>query len=410
MRRQYEKNKKAFYFIKGVRGILHATKVHRPSGSSQTYIQGKMAELLQELEGKISAATSYEALQYVQSFVARKKKALGRSSTSRCVFHGAKLLVDRGSSGDAGALLEWFIESDDLFHLAGTKKAGIGGGAASSTEKDYCDVDRILGLLRGLSPEKAGPVVDSIYGPLHQVVTVAGLMKGDMRGGVSDRMEQFQRLSADVFEQNKKWFSAYKVAMRLGDTQRGARLLNEWSKQGNITEQPMFFARAVLILLSDKKFTQAEELVRHSTPFIADNVSPPTPSGPSSGPLAIWHLAVILSGLASQPPMQRVDKTRLFSVLYTKYRNVVDKTDPRLHELLGKVGEQTFKVELPADQQRSNPMAMLQQMMMAGGGMGRGGAPSSSGSSSGGGGEQVDYASIIQHLARLEAAGGKGKK
>ena len=356
------------------------------------------AELAKQLEAKMAPAvsTSYEALQYVQSFVARKKKTLGKNSTSRCVFHGAKLLVDRGNSGDAGALLVWFIESDDLFNLSGTKKAG--------GDETYCDTERILAILSGLSVDKAGPVVDQIYGPLHQVVSKAGLLRG-AAGGVSDRMEQFERQCADIFEGTKKWYSAYKVVVRLGDVQRAARLLNEWSNEGNALEKPMFFGRAVLTLLADRKLTQAEELVRHSTSFITDNLAEGTaPGGPSSGPLGVWHLAVILSGLASLPPMQRVDKTRLFGLLKARYSDIVDKTDPRLHDLLMRVGTSTFAVALPEELTRNNPMAMIQQMMMASGGIGAG-APSG-----GGGGQQnqqVDLAAIMKHMSRLESMRGK---
>lgn len=341
----------------------------------------------------MGGAQSYEALQYVQSFVARKKKALGRSKTSQCVFHGAKLLVDRGSSSDAGVLLVWFIESDDLFYLAGKS-----GGAENL---NYCDTERILSLLQGMSPENACPVVDQIYGPLHQVVAKAGLSRG--AGEVSTRMEQFERMCADIFEQSKKWFSAYKVVIRLSDLERGARILNAWAQEGYATEKPMYFGRAILQLLSEKKLSQAEEMVQYCRAFVSDNVTPPTPGGSLSGPLAIWHLSVILSGLASLPPLQRVDKTRLFNTLKDRYKDAIEKTDPRLMELLIKVGAATFAVAPPADMQ-ANPMAMLQKMMMASGGMGMGmpAAPSSSAGS-----EQPDMAQIMRQLSRLEGMRGK---
>ena len=148
----------------------------------------------------------------------------------------------------------------------------------------------------------------------------------------------------------------------------------------------------------------AEDLIRHSTPFITDNVNPANPGGPSSGPLAVWHLAIILSGIASMPPMQRVDKSRLFQTLQQKYASALDKTDPRLHELMIKVGSQTFAIALPQEMQ-NNPMAMFQKMMMASGGLGGGGAPSSSG-----GGQQepqIDMAAIMKHMKHLEMMKGK---
>jgi len=347
----------------------------------------KVVEACAHLTEKFLGSQPYEALQYVQSFVARKKKALGRNKTSLCVFHSAKLFVDRDASSDAGTLLLWFLESEDLFHLAGQK----------GTEDKYCDTERILALLKGLPTQKACPVVDQIYGPLHQVVAKAGLLNV---GEVSTRMQQFERMSADIFQQSKKWFSAYKVVVRLGDLERAAGILNEWSKEGYATEKPLFFARAVLQLLSEKKLSQAEDMVRHGKTFISDNVSPVAPGGPHSAPLAVWHLAVILSGLASLPPMQRVDKTRLFSTLTSSriYMTAIDKTDPRLSELLMRVGMQTFGVQPQADMQ-SNPMAMLHQMMMASGNMGKMGQPGGSSSAA----QQPDMGEIMRQLSRLES-------
>eukprot|EP01031_Cornospumella_fuschlensis_P008822 gene8822-10857_t len=92
-------------------------------------------QLIHQLEEKISFAlqtpgigAAYEALQYVQSFVARKKKALGPAGTSKAVFHGVKCLIKAASGVDevaiattAGSLLRWFIEDgagkDFSFHM-----------------------------------------------------------------------------------------------------------------------------------------------------------------------------------------------------------------------------------------------------------------------------------------------------
>ena len=75
-----------------------------------------MEGTLQILDDKMgsSAGTTYEALQYLQSFIARKSKSLGKDGTSDCVFHGATILMNRTAYDDAGTLLEWFIDSDDF--------------------------------------------------------------------------------------------------------------------------------------------------------------------------------------------------------------------------------------------------------------------------------------------------------
>src|SRR5688572_15382422 len=74
----------------------------------------KMLAVLSQLEEKMLAELQsghpYEALQYVQSFVARKKKLVGQNVTSALVFRGVKLMVDNNASSSAGTLLCWFIE------------------------------------------------------------------------------------------------------------------------------------------------------------------------------------------------------------------------------------------------------------------------------------------------------------
>lgn len=349
-------------------------------------------QIMKQIDEKIVDSQSYEALQFLQSFIARKKRAMGRSKTSLCVFHCVRRLVERGSSGDAGVLLLWFIESDELFHLDGSTKSVL-----SADEAPYCDLERMLVLLRDLTPDKSVAVVDQIYGPLHQVVAKAGMARA---ASVSARMSQLEQLSATVFEATKKWHSAYKVVMRLGELERAARVLNSWAAEGYKNEKPLFFGRAVMQLLSERKVQQAEELVRHCTPLLPDNISPPQPGGPCGATQAVWHLATILCGLAVLPPQQRVDKSRLFTVLKERYTGILIATDPRLVELLQRVGAALFSVALPAEMQGPNPMEMLQKMMMASGGMSNAlTAPSSSGR---GQEPAFDMGDIMRMMSRLE--------
>ena len=74
-------------------------------------------KMLQELK----ANNSYEALQYVQSFIARKKRSIVPEIVSSMVFHAAKLLVDHESAGYAGTLLLWYMDGgageENNFHI-----------------------------------------------------------------------------------------------------------------------------------------------------------------------------------------------------------------------------------------------------------------------------------------------------
>jgi len=342
-----------------------------------------MEETLAKLEEKIGeefVASPYNALQYVQSFVARKKKMLKPNKTSRCVFHGAKSLVNRGASIEAGVLLVWFIESDDLFHLVDASKVTE---VKEQEEERYCDTERLLALLSELSEEKAEPIAERIYSPLHQVVVKSGVTKG---GEVDRRMGALDGLFANIFEATQKWRNAYRVVIRLGETERAARILNSWSAQGYLHEKPLFFARAALTLLSEGKKNKANEIITHCTPFVTDNVSPPAPSDPSAGSLAVWHLAVILTHLAVQEPRERVDKLRLFNVLITRYSQLVDRVEPRLNELMEKIGIHCFGTA-PLQQAGPDPMALMQALMSAQGG--------ASGGGRGGGGGAPDYQQML---------------
>ena len=213
-----------------------------------------MDETFKSLSEKMGGdSTSYEALQYLQSFVARKKKTLGPSGTSLAVFHGAKVLCQRpvGSGPhDAGVALAWFMESEDLFHLC----------EGAPKKDDYCDTQRLLDLLTGLAAADAEPVVSNVYNVLHQVVLKSGLLFGRKANkAVIERMSKLDNLFADVLEKTEMWRMAYKVVLRLSDIPRAANILNRWADSPSTYkyEKPLFFARAILTLLADRKIDQA---------------------------------------------------------------------------------------------------------------------------------------------------------
>lgn len=304
-----------------------------------------MEEVYSTLKEKMaeSKCSSYEALQYLQSFVARKKKSIGKDNTSLAVFYGANLLVQRKANAEAGELLSWFIDSDQF-------------------EVVSC-LQRMEDLLKKMAPDQAQPLVTCIYDPLHQRV-VKGMTKENQKD-MHDRLLKLDAIFADVFQKTQMWPNAYKSVLRLGDITRAANILHEWSKGGFKNEKPMFFARAVLTLMADKKVELAAEMVKQCTPYMEgdDNVDPPRAGGDDSAPLAAWHLAVILSGLASLPPMQRVDKTRLFNVLSNLYAGTLEIIDVQLVMLVEKIGKNVFAVQ-PAVPE-GNPMALMQAMMAA---------------------------------------------
>ena len=322
-----------------------------------------MDEVFKTVSEKLAGeSTSYGALQYLQSFVARKKKVLGKDNTSKVVFHGAACLIKNGNGKDAGNALQWYIESPDLFYIDVT--AGDGG---------YCDTGRVLDLFKKFKINQLEPCASVIYDPLHKAVvdsmTTLGIHTDSL---VAKRMHSFDEMCADIFEKTKVWRSAYRVCVRLNLIERAAGILNKWADMPDcyMNEKPLFFCRSILTLLADDKAAASNAMAQFSKKYLkeADNAScdPPTPGGEDSAHLACWHLAVIIAELAVLPPAPRVDKARLFNVLTNLYAEMVDRIDSNLVTLLEKVGVNVF--QLGKKKVAADPMNMLQAMMNMGGG------------------------------------------
>jgi hypothetical protein len=348
--------------------------------------------ILTQLESKMNADLSeghpYEALQYVQSFVARKKKTLGQSGTSTFVFHGANQLMSNNASSSAGVLLKWFIEDgagvDYHFNFC----------AEALSAKNYCDLQRTIEFLQNLSSEQAYPIVDIIYAPLHLLIAKSKVKK---TAAMSDRENKFEALCAKVFMDSGAYYHSFKSFIRLNLIKEASDVLLMWSQKGFASERPLFFGRALLYLLSEGKVTAASELLKISAAHIQDNISPEpgtANSAPGGGvesvPLAVWHLATILTELAVMPAAPRVDKTKLFGHLFSRYGPFLFDVDSKLLEFLTKAGEAVFGFSVQQQTKgraganggqgtgagAANPMAMLQGLMGGAGaaGAGAGGA------------------------------------
>jgi hypothetical protein len=361
----------------------------------------ELNDALKQVEAKMAAELKdnhpYEALQYVQSFVARKKKGLGQANTSAVVFHGARQFAASDASSSAGTLLQWFIEDG----------AGLEYQFALDAS-NYCDVQRVIDLLTPLSSAQAFPIVDLIYDPLHLYVAKS---KAKKSAALIARLNQFEELSAKINVESGAFFRAFKSYLRLNKMNEAASTLNEWSKKGYASEKPLFFARAILYLLSENKTSAASELLEISKAHVEDNsgtegVSAGNGGGPESCPLAVWHLATILTELAAMPPLPRVDKTKLFGLLYGRYGPFLVQYDTKLLEFLTKAGEHVFGFSLQAQQPNratapaatpSNPMAMLQGLLAGGAG-----GPGGNGAAPGKGG--MDMGQMMSMMNKMKGA------
>lgn len=323
-------------------------------------IKAILSQVESKMETELSNGNNYEALQYVQSFVARKKKAMGRAFTSQVVFHGASQLVKFNAFSNGGSLIKWYIED--------------GAGAEHSfkinsndvTTTDYCDVKKVVDLLETIAPGNAFKFIDAIYGPLHLAVTKAKLGK---EGPLAQRMEKFEELSAKAFLEAGKYLQSFKAYIRLKQVEQAANVLSIWASKGYETEKPLFFGRALIHLLSENKVSQANELLSIAKKQIHDNIDEENAAGggPVSPALAVWHLGTILTELANFPPMPRVDKTKIFGILHSRYARALKIIDPALYEIFEKSGDVVFEwtATTPGGATGPNPMAMLQGLFGA---------------------------------------------
>lgn len=349
--------------------------------------QNVLAQLEEKMLAELRDGHPYEALQYVQSFVARKKKVVGQNTTSALVFRGVNLLVKNNASSSAGTLLTWFIEE------------GAGLENAFKLQKNpldsenYCDVQRLIDALSSFSVEEAAPIVDLIYAPFHLVAVNA---KVPEKSALATRIYNLEVVFANIFDGSKRWLNAFKCYVRLGEIKKASNVVDKWSAEGYATERALFFARAGMQLLADGKVKYANEFMKHSAPLITENANTPG-GGPNSAGLAVWHLFCILTDLAFMPPAPRVDKPKLYGILYNRYMPLLVEVDSKLADLLVKTGENSFNIELKPANPQPNPMAMLQGLL-------NGGAGGAGGSGKSGKGQQrgPDLNAMMQMMNQMQ--------
>ena len=67
-------------------------------------------QLEEKMSNEINNKHPYEAIMVAESFIARKKKTIGRDVTSELVFYGAKVLIKGNAAAEAGTLIAWYME------------------------------------------------------------------------------------------------------------------------------------------------------------------------------------------------------------------------------------------------------------------------------------------------------------
>jgi hypothetical protein len=300
-------------------------------------------ELMNSLEEKmlneLKSNNTYEALQYVQSFVARKKKTVPSSTISALVYHGAQLLATYEAASYAGTLLTWFIDGgageDHPFHV----------NFASDGVDSYCDIQRLSNLLSANPADKSALIIDAAYKHVTQFIDV--MSHADK---ASSKLQTFEELCGDLLEHSSNWRSAYTSHLRSGRIERAAKVLDSWSQEANPSEKPLFFARAALQLYANGNCKDGKSLVHYAHDYIVES---------NTHFIAAWHFAQIVSELEELPSSNSgLDKAKIFGVLIERYNDALGKLDEKLPQLAAKVGYQVFRYQ--SAQKGFDPFAMLQ--------------------------------------------------
>lgn len=370
-------------------------------------------QLLEEkMVPEIENGYPYEALQLAESFIARKKKVVGRDITAQLVFYGAKLLIKGNASSDAGTLLIWYMEDgagDDYYFRV-------------NNDTKQVDLDLLIDLFNTHTPAQSHPVLSKIYMPFHRLIMKTNPSSQSISKQTMSILHKIELKWIDIFIDQKDFAIACKALMRIGeDIPRIAKVLDLWAREGGgyASEYPLYFARSILTWLADGRVSKAESLLKASVKYVepyeaaaiklsTDNVDVAAKERPqtgSEGALAIWHMAIILTELAAMEPKPRVDKSRIFNLVLERYNATVMRIDPRLVQLYDKMAQNAFEINVNGNQGgnggNTNPMAAMLQNMLAGGAGGASAASGQPAAAAAGGQPPLDMNAMMKMLQQM---------
>lgn len=170
---------------------------------------------MSQLETKMKeGGDAYEVLQFVMSFIARKKTHLDADAVSQLIFRGATYLAEKGSPTYASTLLAWYLDGN-----AGEDKTfQVNDGA-------FSDVQRLTALLNAVSNEAGERVLDGVYKLLLPIFHSANK---ESQGSLHTMHNKW----VDAFEAGGNWFAAFFSALIVKDYSRAASICKSWAGVG----------------------------------------------------------------------------------------------------------------------------------------------------------------------------------
>jgi hypothetical protein len=310
-------------------------------------------KLSEKLRQELDENHPYEAMLYVQTFVARKRRHMTPIDSCKLIFKGIQILIDNHEEQYAGTLFDWMLTQNliDLQNLREIFDLTIGLISTSSS-----------------SQKNISEFVNCIFNPLFEYLesnkSLTALEK-------TKYLYELNQKCGEIFEVTKRWQEAKNSYLSIGDISSVVRVTHLWAEDGYPSEYPLFFARVYLSLLANKLVPQAAAFFRAATDEYLDSYeftlqldSPQ--SSPSS--YSIWQMCILLNdllGLIDTPSVvTKIDPAKLFGIILLRFESLLKYFDRSLYDLSKVVGFRVFNVKEQRNDQNSGPMAFMNRLMM----------------------------------------------
>ena len=320
--------------------------------------KSKLAEKMNE---ELSNQHPYEAMMYVQTFVARKRKVLSKQDTCDLVYCGIKTLQSHSEWMSAGVLLEWLVSTGSL-----------------ELNPQNSNFDNITAIITAMPKDGVISFLDKAYKPLCAYIQT---YDGDIKHRY---MFQLSLICGEIFEKCRRWRDAKNCYIGVGDMVALSRVVHQWTTDGFPSEYSLYFVRTYLFVLANRLVPQAAAFYRTASdqylePYeLTLSCQPDTPLRKACmKSYALWQMCTILSdmmNIADNPTLAwKVDRKQVFSLVMDKYRTLIECHDAALLPVMRDIGHGLFGV--PEDTSAGSGVSPLQsifQNLMGGsGGVGK---------------------------------------
>jgi hypothetical protein len=274
-------------------------------------------ELDAKVASELDAGKSYDAIQFCQSYLARKSTSVSSDViASRCL-HATRIFILKGFGVEAGILFQWFLTQPFQESL--------------STDTSNAFIEEVSDILSSSNIGQSAAFAENIHQGIISFVTTKSSL-----GDLPSKNNLYESM-AKVFQTSENWETSLKFYLLTGDIASVAACLNNWANRGVTAEYPLFFCRNILQLLQQKKAAIAMILVSHSEAFI--NAFKRSSASVSAGPaLLVWNFTVIFVDLINLgSKVSSKEKKAIYELLSQKFQSSISSADPDLLNIIKKV-------------------------------------------------------------------------